>query len=66
MARHRMFVSLSIYFLSVFVFTSSLFAQSKSLKKIHVGVPAISMGNMIIFFTKEAKLSKSMDSMPMS
>jgi NitT/TauT family transport system substrate-binding protein len=56
MARHRMFVSLSIYFLSVFVFTSSLFAQSKSLKKIHVGVPAISMGNMIIFFTKEAKL----------
>ncbi|HET7393382.1 MAG TPA: ABC transporter substrate-binding protein [Candidatus Binatia bacterium] len=56
MFRHRMFVSLTIYFISLFVLTSSLFAQSKSLKKIHVGVPAISMGNMIIFFTKEAKL----------
>jgi ABC-type nitrate/sulfonate/bicarbonate transport system substrate-binding protein len=32
----------------------SLLAQSR--KKIHVGVPAVSMGNMIIFFTKEAKL----------
>lgn len=33
-----------------------LFSQGKSLKKIHVGVPAVSMGNMIIFFAKEAKL----------
>jgi NitT/TauT family transport system substrate-binding protein len=32
------------------------FAQAKTLRKIHVGVPAVSMGNMIIFFTKEAKL----------
>ncbi len=32
------------------------FSQSRSLKKIHVGVPAISMGNIIIFFSKEAKI----------
>ncbi|MDP2605874.1 MAG: ABC transporter substrate-binding protein [Deltaproteobacteria bacterium] len=34
----------------------SVSAQSHGLKKIQVGVPAVSMGNMIIFFTKEAKL----------
>src|SRR5687767_11151914 len=55
MARHRQFMWLSV-FIGCFFLASSLFAQSKSLKKIHVGVPAISMGNMIIFFTKEAKL----------
>jgi len=32
------------------------FSQSRPLKKIHIGVPAISMGNIIIFFAKEAKL----------
>ena len=32
------------------------FSQSRSLKKIQVGVPAVSMGNIVIFFTKEAKL----------
>ena len=31
-------------------------AQTPGMKKIHVGVPAVSMGNMIIFFAKEAKL----------
>ena len=55
MARHRRLMLLSM-FIGCFFLTSSLFAQTKSLKKIHVGVPAISMGNMIIFFTKEAKL----------
>jgi len=55
MARHRQFVSL-IIFIGCFFLASPLFAQSKSLKKIHVGVPAISMGNMIIFFTKEANI----------
>jgi NitT/TauT family transport system substrate-binding protein len=34
----------------------SLFAQTRSLKKIHVGVPAVSMGNIIIFFSKEARI----------
>ncbi len=33
-----------------------LFSQGKSLKKIYVGVPAVSMGNIIIFVTKEARL----------
>jgi ABC-type nitrate/sulfonate/bicarbonate transport system substrate-binding protein len=32
------------------------FAQSQGLKKIYVGVPAISMGNIVIFVAKEAKL----------
>jgi ABC-type nitrate/sulfonate/bicarbonate transport system substrate-binding protein len=32
------------------------FSQAGNLKRIQVGVPAVSMGNMIIFFTKEAKL----------
>lgn len=35
---------------------SSGSSQSGGLKKTHVGVPAVSMGNMIIFVTKEAKL----------
>lgn len=35
---------------------SLLFAQARSLKKVQVGVPAISMGNIIIYFTKEAKI----------
>ena len=55
MARHRQLMLLTIFVASFFL-ASSLFAQSKSLKKIHVGVPAVSMGNMIIFFTKEAKI----------
>jgi hypothetical protein len=33
-----------------------LSAQVKGLKKVHVGVPAISMGNIIIYFSKEAKI----------
>src|SRR5918995_5445670 len=55
MACYRRLMLLSM-FIGCFFLASSLFAQTKSLKKIHVGVPAISMGNMIIFFTKEAKL----------
>jgi NitT/TauT family transport system substrate-binding protein len=55
MAHHRRLMVLSMLIGSFFI-TSSLFAQTKSLKKIHVGVPAVSMGNMIIFFTKEAKI----------
>ena len=43
--------------LAVFLLApAGLFAQAKSLRKIHVGVPAVSMGNMIIFFAKEARL----------
>ena len=39
-----------------FAFPPHVFSQGKALRKIRVGVPAISMGNIIIFFTKEAKL----------
>jgi len=41
---------------SLVVLPSSPLAQSRTLKKIQVGVPAVSMGNIIIFFTKEAKI----------
>ncbi len=34
----------------------SVSAQSRGLKKIQVGVPAVSMGNIVIFFTKEARI----------
>lgn len=33
-----------------------VFAQGQGLKKIYVGVPAVSMGNIIIFFAKETRL----------
>jgi NitT/TauT family transport system substrate-binding protein len=35
---------------------AALYAQARALKKVQVGVPAISMGNIIIYFTKEAKI----------
>ena len=37
-------------------FAQSGHSQSKPLKKIRVGVPSVSMGNIIIFITKEGKL----------
>jgi ABC-type nitrate/sulfonate/bicarbonate transport system substrate-binding protein len=58
MIYHKPFLRLLILLIlsSFFSSPAPLRAQSKSLKKIHVGVPAVSMGNMIIFFTKEAKI----------
>lgn len=48
---------LTLLLLGGFLFsTSPVFSQSRNLKKIQVGVPAVSMGNIVIFFTKEAKL----------
>ena len=41
---------------SLFTLPSTLIAQSRGLKKVQVGVPAISMGNIVIYFTKEAKI----------
>jgi NitT/TauT family transport system substrate-binding protein len=43
---------------AVFVVSYSDFAsaQSKPLKKIHVGVPSVSVANIIIYVTKEARL----------
>jgi NitT/TauT family transport system substrate-binding protein len=42
--------------LTFLILPPALFAQTRPLKKIHVGVPAVSMGNIIIFFAKEAKI----------
>jgi len=48
---------LTLLLLGGFLFsTRPVFSQARNLKKIQVGVPAVSMGNIIIFFTKEAKL----------
>ena len=52
----RRLLMLLLFLVGFFVATPPVFSQAKSLKKIHVGVPAVSMGNIIIFFTKEAKL----------
>ena len=53
---HRPF-SVSVLLLAAVLLVPQVnFAQSKALKKIYVGVPAISMGNIIIFFAQEAKL----------
>src|ERR1043166_5003079 len=47
----------ALFFLScLLILPSVVFPQAKPLKKIRVGVPAVSMGNIIIFFAKEAKL----------
>ena len=48
---------LTLLLLGGFLFsTLPVFSQSRNLKKIQVGVPAVSMGNIIIFFAKEAKI----------
>ena len=48
---------LTLLLLGGFLFsTPPVFSQSRNLKKIQVGVPAVSMGNIIIFFANEAKI----------
>ena len=48
---------LTLLLLGGFVFsTPPVFSQTRNLKKIQVGVPAVSMGNIIIFFANEAKI----------
>lgn len=49
------FFSLGIFAVSLLI-APPLYSQGKALKKIRVGVPSVSMGNIIIFFTKEARL----------
>jgi NitT/TauT family transport system substrate-binding protein len=45
----------TILFLSL-ALPSFAFSQTRPLKKIHVGVPSVSVANIIIYVTKEAKL----------
>src|ERR1700747_3179167 len=40
---------------AVFIFPFSALSQSKPLRQIYVGVSSVSMGNIIIYVTKEAK-----------
>ena len=47
---------LLLFMANVLILPSALFAQARALKKVQVGVPAISMGNIIIYFAKEAKI----------
>ncbi|HEX9443158.1 MAG TPA: ABC transporter substrate-binding protein [Candidatus Binatia bacterium] len=56
MTRRPSVLPLVLLILAILLAAPCAFAQGKSLKKIHVGVPAVSMGNMIVFFAKEAKL----------
>jgi len=49
-------ILLGMLIASLLVSPPILFAQTRTLKKVQVGVPAISMGNIIIYFTKEAKI----------
>jgi ABC-type nitrate/sulfonate/bicarbonate transport system substrate-binding protein len=55
MTCHRFFAPL-LLIVGLLISSSSAVAQGGGLKKVHVGVPAVSMGNIIIFLTKEAKL----------
>src|SRR5215467_12283723 len=55
MASRRLSVPL-LLLVGFFFAAPSVFSRARNLKKIQVGVPAVSMGNIIIFFTKEAKL----------
>jgi NitT/TauT family transport system substrate-binding protein len=49
--------SLCLLFLASWILLpSTLLAQARGLRKVQVGVPAISMGNIIIYFGKEAKI----------
>ena len=47
---------ISFVFILAWGFADCGFSQTKPLKKIRVGVPSVSMGNIIIFITKEGKL----------
>ncbi len=55
MVTHRSLIPLVLLAGMLFL-PSAVLSQGGSLKKIHVGVPAVSMGNIVIFFAKEAKL----------
>src|SRR5215470_6041839 len=42
--------------IAIFLFPCCVFSQTKPLKQMYVGVSSVSMGNIIIYVTKEAKL----------
>src|SRR5688572_33456802 len=46
----------ALFALVCLAFAQPVFAQTKPLKKIRVGVPSVGMGNIITFVIKEGKL----------
>jgi NitT/TauT family transport system substrate-binding protein len=52
---HKM-ISAAVVWAAVFIVPFTASSQSKPLKQIYVGVSSVSMGNIIIYVTKEAKL----------
>ncbi len=56
MAPRSVRLFLGIFFSMSLAFPFSAFSQGKPLKKIHVGVPSVSVANIIIYVTKEARL----------
>src|SRR6266446_3743080 len=46
----------AFFWVTMLVFPFSVFSQTKPLKQMYVGVSSVSMGNIIIYVTKEAKL----------
>ena len=55
MARLRSLIAIGLA-IACLASTQVAYSQSKPLKRIRVGVPSVSMGNIIIFITKEGKL----------
>jgi NitT/TauT family transport system substrate-binding protein len=55
MARLRSLIAI-VLAITCLALTQTAFSQSKPLRKIRVGVPSVSMGNIIIYITKEARL----------
>jgi NitT/TauT family transport system substrate-binding protein len=55
MTRHKSVLA-ALFAIVWLAFAQAGFSQSKPLKKIRVGVPSVSMGNIIIFITKEGRL----------
>jgi NitT/TauT family transport system substrate-binding protein len=55
MGRDRL-LSAFVVAITCLAWTQAGYPQTKPLKKIRVGVPAVSMGNIIIFVTKEGRL----------
>ena len=49
-------ISAAVMWAAAFIFPFYALSQSKPLKQIYVGVSAVSIGNIIIYVTKEAKL----------
>ena len=49
-------ISAAVVGAAMFIFPFAVSSQSKPLKQIYVGVSSVSMGNIIIYVTKEAKL----------